>query len=375
MIRLAVRCVLPVIQCLAIALVLTPAAFGAERLQIGPWHSRALWSPAPSKAPLIIMIPGSGPNGPEEAMAPDLTGDAHVHFLFDEFKKPFEDAGFNVLALGKPGVEFFSTSDPSAWFYDQALYAGLRWKDLVANLASAVEYSKNLPTVDPTRIYIFGHSEGTQVAIDYAKENPQLAGLILVGLTGEDMATVLDWQLFERVFDLFVKPDVDLDHDGWITKDEASPWQDYLSWDFSTSDRVSIDELRKFQRSIPALQDAIHRYETKPLYADGVFRRGPIYAQAAALRMPLFVLTGTMDVRTRPEESLQLAQACASIDKQNCHVTLVPGLTHGMSKPRSPRGHRLLDETLGPVDPSFLELESDLARELLSTQAISTFDH
>jgi hypothetical protein len=42
--------------------------------------------------------------------------------------------------------------------------------------------------------------------------------------------------------------------------------------------------------------------------------------------------------------------------KANCVVRIVPGLGHGMSEPKGPRKHKLLDATIGPVDESFKAL-------------------
>jgi hypothetical protein len=55
----------------------------------------------------------------------------------------------------------------------------------------------------------------------------------------------------------------------------------------------------------------------------------------------------------------KLAEACKTVGKQNCQITVVPGLGHGFSVPHPPRGHPLLDLTVGPIDPKFLLLLQD----------------
>ncbi|MBI4041990.1 MAG: hypothetical protein HY391_00800 [Deltaproteobacteria bacterium] len=58
-----------------------------------------------------------------------------------------------------------------------------------------------------------------------------------------------------------------------------------------------------------------------------------------------------------------LEKTCVTMNKKNCYVVLVPGLGHGFSRPKGPRRHPLLDLTIGPIDQSFLELLTQMAKE------------
>ena len=95
------------------------------------------------KSPSIILIPGSGPHGPEGGvMPPELTAD---HKLFDTFKtlkKPFVKAGWNVLALGKPGIEIFTGFEKEKRYYNEKLYVNMYWSDLITNVKAAVGFLK-----------------------------------------------------------------------------------------------------------------------------------------------------------------------------------------------------------------------------------------
>jgi hypothetical protein len=103
-------------------LLLATTAAGAttltQRVRIGKDQARALWTPAfvaesaeiaesKGKQPTVLLIPGSGPNGPEEMMPGKLTEDGKPHPLFEQIAAPFMENGWNVLCLGKPGIEFF----------------------------------------------------------------------------------------------------------------------------------------------------------------------------------------------------------------------------------------------------------------------------
>jgi pimeloyl-ACP methyl ester carboxylesterase len=339
----------------------------ADNLILGKYRSRAIWTAASaeqSKAPVVILIPGSGAHGPEEMMPPSMTADGKDHALFSEFSGAFNKAGVHTLAVGKPGIEFFSGWDISKWFYDVALYKGLHWQDLIDNLGEAVSYVRSLSSVDPTRIYVLGHSEGTQVAVDYAANDPSIAGVILLGYAGEDLATIVDWQLFKRDIEDFIATDVDANHDGYVTKEEAAKWSEF-QWNWQPgADRVSYQDIENAARKEPQRMAFADKMRNSPLYDHGIFNRGPIYQKTASLHQSVFTFTGALDLQTPPKEALALADTCKDVRKKNCSVTVVPGVGHGFSPPKKPRSHPLLDMTLGPVEPSFQDLLTQVAQEL-----------
>mgnify|MGYP001143260686 CR=1 FL=1 len=341
---------------LLILLAFSNFAFAEERLTFGRYQSRAIFheaNPEMCPAPLVILIPGSGANGPEKMIPGGATIDGKDHSVFGAFSEGLRRGNVGTLAVGKPGVDFFKSWKPEDRFYNQELYRSLRWQDLINNLSDAVNFAKTLPCVDPNRIYVLGHSEGTQVAVDFAEQEPNaVRGLILVGFSGENLATTIDWRLFRRVIDSWLTPDVDTNKDGFISRTEAAAWPEF-HWEWQPNqDAVSLEEIERYLTSHPELKKEFEELSLAPIW-QGVFYRDPIYEKASQLAIDLFVFTGALDVQTRPEEALRLNDACVKAGKLNCVVEIVPGLGHAMSKPKGPRGHKLLDSTLGPVDESF----------------------
>lgn len=344
---------------------LAAAASGAQAFQIGHLHARAIWSPSGNKSPTVIMVPGSGPMGPRELIPGYDTVDGQDAALFDQMAAALQKAGVQTLQLGKPGVEDQSKFDLTTLFYDKGLYSGLHWQDLLSNLNEAFKFVSSQPTVDLTKVYILGHSEGTQVAVDYAKANPKVAGVILLGYAGEDISTIVDWQIFRREIDDFIEPDVDANHDGLITQAEASRWPNDFSWDWKTSPGpISLADIEKALRADPNNEAAYAKMKNSPLYSDGIWNRGPIYAETAALAQPVYIFTGALDEQTPPDEALKAKNACAVAHKSNCFVTLVPGVGHGFSPPKPPRSHPFLDMTVGPANQSFLDQLTALGQQL-----------
>lgn len=299
-------------------------------------------------------------------MPASLSGDGIDHSLFASFAKSLNQGGVATLAIGKPGVDFFQAWDLQKWFYDRKQYDNTGWQDLVDNLHDAVEKAKTLPCVDPRRISILGHSEGTQVAIDFATRNPSLVKtLILVGFAGENLAETVDWQLFRRPIDLWIAPDADEDGNGKISRDEAKKWPEFRSlWQWEDGvNEVSFAEMEKQLRANPNLQQQSAKLKASKVW-EGVYHRPPIYEQAVRLSQTLLVFTGEADVRTRPQEAIKLGEVCAQAGKSNCKVNILPGLCHAMSLPREPRRQPYLDETLGPVSDNFARMLKEAAEDL-----------
>lgn len=350
------------------AFLLVPTVGAAQQKNtFGRFNSRSIFTQAnnPScPAPLVILVPGSGPNGPEEMMPSSITGDGKDHSLFGSFSEGLQRGRVGTLAIGKPGVDFFKSWDAKDRFYDTALYQNLSWHDMINNLKDAVDYAKTLPCVDADRITVLGHSEGTQIAVDFAKQNPTaVSSLILVGLSGESLATTVDWQFYRRSIDAWLAPDVDQNRDGYISKDEAKTWPEF-TWVWKPDqDKVSFAEIETTLRAEANLSAAYQKLTTAKIW-QGVFDREPIYTEAATLQQNIFVFTGALDVQTRPEEALKLKAECALQKKSNCEVTIMPGVGHAMSLPKGPRMQKLIDATLGPVEESFLSQLASTAQRI-----------
>ncbi len=216
-----------------------------------------------------------------------MTGKSEA--VFSQFSQPFHEAGIHTLALGKPGIDFAGPTDQpfQVHFYDRDLYLQLQWKDLIQNLDEAVRFAKTLPNVDPEKIYILGHSEGTQVAVDYAQKHSSVKGIILLGYYAVSMSRIIDFQDFIRPIQYFVEPSVDANHDGYITREEASQWPEFAvatQWQWPQGqERVSIQELQNYMRSRPDLKANYNQMQNLPIWK-AVWNRSPIYHEMASLK-------------------------------------------------------------------------------------------
>ena len=342
----------------------TRAASKTERIKVGPYQSRAIVN-IPSgggKKPVVIMLPGSGPSGPEEISLAKNTVDGQVHPLFNQLAQPLNLAGAITLQLGKPGIEFYNAV-AGVHAYDQKMYLNLTWTDLINNVSAAVELALKIPQADPKQIYILGHSEGTQVAVDYAAIDARIKGLILLGYTGLDFYDLVEWQFYVRPFEMLIVTDVDADKNKIITKAEVEKWPE-VKWNFAPGQtQVSISAMQQALRLEPQTRVAFNNLISKPLYQQ-ILHRGPIFGKTANLKQDLYLFTGELDVQTHPREARQVGIECQRVKKKNCAVFIVPELGHGFSPPRGPRHQVYLDATIGPISPSFQNTLYKFASEL-----------
>ncbi len=334
-----------------------------ERVIFGRYDTRGILTKVSKKGikkyPVIILIPGTGAIGPEEMVPPELTLDGKAHALFSELSLPFHQTGFYTLGIGKPGVEFYGESSA---YYDYDLYLNTLWSDYIYNAADAVAYVKSLTGVDADRVYILGHSQGTRVAVDYAYIYKDIKGIILLGYVGQDISTNMAWQLFRANIEEWVEPDIDADHNNFVTRSEADAWPDFTwSW-LDGQTQISFNDIEADNRlKNQAIYDAASLF---PLYSGGIFTRGPNYALAAALTIPVYGFNGTLDVQTHPRELLNLKAVCDSYGKADCYINIVAGLGHGFSEPKGPRKQRYADRTVGPIDPMFMEILYELGMSI-----------
>ncbi|MBK9293306.1 MAG: alpha/beta hydrolase [Oligoflexia bacterium] len=358
----------------------------AQKVLVGKFQSRGLLVKNPEAtpgkpAPALILIPGSGEFGPEEMMplqVPPHGTDGRP--LLSIFAQQFQKSGFHTLQVGKPGIDYFQSWEKfQSNYYDEKMWKSLHWNDLIANVEAALEILKNDPAVDSNKIYLLGHSEGTIVASDVAAKHPEIAGVILLGYAGENIASTLQWQVIDRQIEMVIKADIDANKDGNINQLEAKSWPETAlfppaflknqKWDWQAKPVVSIEEISKLWKSDLDLQKVadinfwIQRFSFWKEFAT----RFDAKETTASIHGDVYVFTGEFDINTPPQWSQALAKTCVSAHK-NCHVEIIPNVTHKFDPlnkvPIGPKQNVVLDQGFNPTDPNFLLKLESLASQL-----------
>jgi uncharacterized protein len=160
--------------------------------------------------PTIILLHGSGPNDMDQT----LPGEPDDSKVFRQLGAYLPSQGFAVVRYNKRGVlDIGPKLDPKGHTFTLTQY--------INDATDVLRATKNLPQVDPQRIILLGHSEGTLTASSIAQSpaGNDLAGLVLMGIVGRDIKSVLEYQMIDRTTEE-LKVTADTDGDGLISSSD-----------------------------------------------------------------------------------------------------------------------------------------------------------
>jgi uncharacterized protein len=160
-------------------------------LQLEDFGSKAqLTYPSNSNGllPGLLLIHGSTPMDMNASV--QWQGQT-VSSIFKQLSDGLSQRGFVVLRYNKRHVT-------SAENVDVAAYYGLRLQDFLADARVALKALQTNPRVDPSKIFVYGWSEGSPIAAQLTLENPSIKGLIVQGGVAYSYAQTFQQQ-FPRV--------------------------------------------------------------------------------------------------------------------------------------------------------------------------------
>jgi uncharacterized protein len=140
--------------------------------------------PAEGKGPFpgVLLIPGSGAVDMNETLAKDAKP-------FWQVAQYLSERGFAVLRYDKRGVG--STSNT---ILDTNVWGNTTANDLIQDSKKALNVLIQQPEVDPKRISIIGHSEGTLYAPRLAIDNStNVKNIILMGVLAQNPVKVVEY--------------------------------------------------------------------------------------------------------------------------------------------------------------------------------------
>ena len=254
----------------ALALALWPVTASAEELTIpGPDGPLAgtLVQPAPYAA-TVVIVPGSGPTDRDGNNPLGVT--AAPYRLLAE---ALHERGFGTLRFDKRGMFGSKAAIPDANAVTIDDYAAD-----VAAWAGAAKAATGSPC-----IWLLGHSEGGLVALAAAQRAEGLCGVILVAAPGRPLGQAIREQL---------------------TANPANA--PLLKQAFAALDRLEGGKRVKTARLAPPLQQLF----AAPVqgYLIDLLRRDPA-PLAAALPVPLMIVSGGKDLQVGPADGAALRSA------------------------------------------------------------------
>lgn len=266
--------------------------------------------------PAVVLVHGSGPNDRDETLGPN---------------KPFRDLAWGLASRGIAVLRY----DKRTFVYGSQMSAEtaetLTLKEEVTDDAlQAVQLLRQTAGIDPTRIYVLGHSLGALAAPRIGQQDPALAGLVILAGPSIPMEDAI------------------LDQYTYLFNLNGTP---------SDAQKAELSAMatRVARVKDPALSSQIAA-SNLPLGIPATYwldLRGYNPAEVArSLSMPVLVLQGGRDYQVNPAKDFE-GWKTALAQKPNATLKLYPSLNH------------LFMAGIGPADPSEYNIPAHVAEEVI----------
>lgn len=124
--------------------------------------------------PAVVLVGGSGPNDLDETLGPD---------------KPFLDLARGLAARGIASLRYDKRTKDYPAQIDLAAFTPTQ--EYVPDAIAALALLRSRSEIDRNRIYVLGHSQGGTFAPLIAKDDPSIAGVIMLAAGAEPFGAAL----------------------------------------------------------------------------------------------------------------------------------------------------------------------------------------
>ena len=293
--------------------------------------------------PAALFIHGSGPVN-RDGNAVDLaTGNIVMEIdVYRQLAAALSDVGIASFRFDKRGV---GDSEGDATLASRS--------DLLDDARAAIQALREQPEIDPNRIILIGHSEGSYLAPVLAVEDPDIAGVVLLAGGARALDAITRWQveslLGQQGIEGAALEAALAQQDQYTAFVEASQgeWSDYtvaelqaeISW-------LSEDAAAQLKASPLALSWLREHYLAEP---------AEVITQ---LQDPVLIVSGEKDFHVPSSEAGLLSELLATAGNDDVIVYVFPDLNHLLRyHPEEPNlTYRHVNE---PVDPRVIEVVQD----------------
>ncbi|HWR67150.1 MAG TPA: alpha/beta fold hydrolase [Bellilinea sp.] len=240
--------------------------------------------------PAVVLVHGSGPNDRDETIGPN---------------RVFKDLAWGLASRGIAVLRYEKRTREYGERFTGEILNNLTLKgEVIDDALAAITWLQARPEIDPSQIYVIGHSLGATVAPRIAAQNIKIAGLVLLaGAT-------------RPIEDLMLEQSTYLANaDGAIDKDEDK----------------ALKDLQKMVDQVKQLPD-----QEKIDPAEIILGAGPAYwldlmaynpvATAESLTIPMLILQGERDYQVTMTDFA--AWQAALSGRQNVTLKTYPALNH-----------------------------------------------
>ena len=307
-------------------------------------------SSATGRLPLVVFLHGSGRNDMNQTL-PDGKGSTFVPLA-----QAAGQEGYATLRFNKRGVTDIGpveSTDPAQ------LMPKNPYQQIQLDAASVVRFAARSSKVDPAKIFLLGHSEGTIVAANLAADPkwfgiPKPAGVVEMGVVGKPIKDLLTFQIYGRLL-VQMHDEFDIEGDGQLTaveaadglvgqpKEIADQFRSVLldgkkvraGTDRNHDGRIAIDA-----EAGPVLRKATHidDYPNVPgldpyvvAYAKDLGRFPTVTQALPKFAGPTLLLNGENDIQTPARAAIVADAAVAAAGNKDHKLVIYPGMAHTMN--------------------------------------------
>ena len=249
-----------------------------------------------TNAPAVILIAGSGRN--------DRNGTGMGHFLLlSDF---LTRNGFVVLRSDKRGV------GKSSGNYTEATTL-----DFASDISSAIDYLKSRSEVDPGRIGLIGHSEGTLIAPIVASQRKDVAWMILLGAVGMKGDELLLSQIRAMSVATGKSPEI---IDSIVNLNRSY-------YEIICRRSTKEEAMEALKQVNPSITDKESNQLLKPWVRYYITTDPSVYLRK--VKCPVLVASGSKDLQCVADENLPLIEKALKAGRNKDYkVEKIPGINH-----------------------------------------------
>ena len=293
--------------------------------------------------PAALFIHGSGPVN-RDGNAIDLeTGNIVMEIdVYRQLAVALSDVGIASFRFDKRGV---SDSEGDATLASRS--------DLLDDARAAIQVLREQPEIDPDRIILIGHSEGSYLAPVLAVEDPDIAGVVLLAGGARALDAITRWQVESLLGQQGIE--------GAALEAALAQQDQYTAFVEASQGEWSDYTVAELQAEIPWLgEEAAVQLKATPL-ALSWLREHYLAEPAeviAQLQDPVLIVSGEKDFQVPSSEAGLLSELLETAGNDDVVVHVFPDLNHLLRyHPEEPNlTYRHVNE---PVDPRVIEAVQD----------------
>jgi pimeloyl-ACP methyl ester carboxylesterase len=349
--------------------------------------------PAIGKGPFpgVLLIQGAGALNKNGTLGFVLRNGPKPPMPLWQIAQYLSERGFAVLRYDKRGVgTSFTILNANVW-------GNATINDLIHDAEKALNVLIQQPEVDPKRISIIGHSEGTIIAPIAAIDNStNVKNIILMGTVAQNLRDILYYQVVGLPIE-YAAQVLDKNHTGLISVDQIAKDPVFLGFlnlphsvlhnntkaitnalvkEFGNNDSISIDKqvnplLMKSYENLTAFNlSKCNNVVVCPVFLKSEFNLKPTLSIIGNISKPtgILLLNGENDSQTPVQQAFLLQQRLTEVNHPDHMLITYPNLGH-FFYPSSQWSTRP-----GPIEPyvladlySWLEGHSNISYPYIAT--------